>query len=101
MIVVLVISILLAIAVPAWQKSRERTRRVTCFQNLRKIDDAKSNWAMINRKSEGDVPTEEDIAPDFIKGVIPDCPSGGTYTINGVGEKSECSTHGICPNSGE
>lgn len=101
MIVVLIMGILLAVAAPAWQKSRERSRRVTCHQNLRKIEDAKASWAMICRKNEGDMPDEADLAPEFVKGEIPPCPGGGTYEINALGTPAECSEHGLSPNGGE
>jgi len=101
MIVVLIMGILLAVAAPAWQKSRERSRRVTCHQNLRKIEDAKASWAMIYRKTDGDLPDEADLAPEFVKGEIPPCAGGGTYEINAVGSAEECSEHGLAPNGGE
>ena len=68
--------------------------RNACINNLRQIDAAKNQWALENNKTEGAVPTVQDIAP-YIKldanGNIPGCPSGGTYTIGAVGVPPTCS----------
>jgi len=54
MIVVLIIGILMAIAVPNFVKARESSRKQTCISNLKQIDQAKEQWAMDNRKNAGD-----------------------------------------------
>jgi prepilin-type N-terminal cleavage/methylation domain-containing protein len=46
MIVVLIIGILLAIAVPSFMNARERSRANACRSNLRQIQAAKEQWAM-------------------------------------------------------
>ncbi len=94
MIVVLIIGILLAVAVPQWVGARERTRVRACLRNLTEIDNAKARWAMENSLAGTAVPTESDIAPSFLKGVMPLCPAGGTYTINQVDSEPNCSVHG-------
>jgi len=53
MIVVLIIGILMAIAVPNFVKARESSRKQTCISNLKQIDQAKEQWAMDNRKNAG------------------------------------------------
>lgn len=90
MIVVLIIGLLAAIAIPAFGRARERTRRNACINNLRQIDSAKEQWAMENNKDEGEVPSQSDLAP-YIRGGFPTCPVNGTYTINGVGTPATCS----------
>ncbi len=89
MIVVLIIGILLAIAVPNFVKARERSRTKTCIGNLKQIDSAKEQWAMENKKAEGDAVAFADIVPDYMK-AEPDCPAGGTYTEGNVGENPTC-----------
>ena len=46
MIVVLIIGILLAIAVPNFIKARETSRAKSCVANLKEIESAKEQWAM-------------------------------------------------------
>ena len=49
MIVVLIIGILLAIAVPNFIRAREQSRAKSCSANLKQIDAAKQQWAMDNK----------------------------------------------------
>ena len=71
--------------------------RNTCINHLRQIDAAKQQWALEKNKTADAIPTVQDIAP-YIKldanGNIPGCPSGGTYTLNAVGELPSCSVPG-------
>src|SRR5712692_4475722 len=56
MIVVLIIGILLAIAVPNFIKARESSRAKACVANMKQIESAKEQWAMDNKKVAGDTP---------------------------------------------
>ncbi len=93
MIVVLIIGILLAIAVPNFIKARETSRTKTCVANLRQIESAKEQWAMEMKKGAADTPAQADLTPTYIQ-VWPACPSGGAYTINNVATAPTCSTGG-------
>jgi hypothetical protein len=75
-----------------------------CINNLRVIDVAKHEWALINNKTTNDTPTWEDIKRYIQeeehhkpymkldpKSNLPKCPSGGTYTIWKIGESPTCS----------
>jgi len=96
MIVVLIIGILLAIAVPNFIKARETSRAKSCIANLKQIDAAKEQWAMDQKKTTGDSPTwPGDLvgAANYIK-KTPSCPSGGTYTVGAVGTDPVCSIGG-------
>jgi prepilin-type N-terminal cleavage/methylation domain-containing protein len=97
MVVCAILAIILTIAVPAWVKSRENSRRSACLSNMQKIEQAKDIWSMENRQSTGAVVTEADIAPQFIKGYMPPCPAGGTYTIGVIGTPPSCTQHGVLP----
>lgn len=98
MIVVLIIGILLAIAVPNYVQARETSRRKSCVGTLLRIDIAKQQWAMDNNKEPTDTPDWDDIVGPtaYIKGnpaTFPtnSCPSGGTYTMNNVSTPPQCS----------
>lgn len=90
MIVVLIIGILLAIAVPNFIRARETSRTRTCMANLRQIEAAKEQAAMELRMVGTDVPTQAQLEPDYVKS-WPACPSGGTYTIAAVNTNPTCS----------
>ena len=96
MIVVLIIGILMAIAVPNFIKARESSRRNSCIANLKQIDSAKEQWAMDNRAATGAAVAMSDIAGSYMKGPAtgPVCPGGGTYTVNAVGTDPACSLAG-------
>jgi prepilin-type N-terminal cleavage/methylation domain-containing protein len=88
MIVVLIIGILLAIAVPSFMNARERSRA-----NLRQIQAAKEQWAMANNQGPTATPAWADLVPNFIQ-QQPVCPSGGTYTIGNMSTNPTCSVTG-------
>lgn len=94
MIVVLIIGILLAIAVPNFVKARESSRAKSCVANLKQIDAAVEQWAMDNKKADGDTCNWADIVPNYLKSQ-PSCPSGGTYQAPfTVGQPPTCSIGG-------
>src|SRR5215210_5718468 len=82
MIVVLIIGILLAIAVPNFIKARESSRTKSCIANLKQIEAAKEQWAMDTKAAATATPTAAVLygATNYVKNT-PACPSGGTYTI--------------------
>lgn len=93
MIVVLIIGILMAIAVPNFIRARETSRRNSCIANLKQMDSAKEQWAMDNKKATGDACVMADIAGTYMKGAAagPTCPAGGAYTVDVVGTNPSCS----------
>jgi prepilin-type N-terminal cleavage/methylation domain-containing protein len=93
MIVVLIIGILMAIAVPNFIRARETSRRNSCVANLKQIDSAKEQWAMDNKAATGATVVMTDIAGTYMKGpnTGPICPGGGTYTVDVVGTNPACS----------
>src|SRR5437764_10971030 len=82
MIVVLIIGILLAIAVPNFIKARETSRAKSCLENLRSISYAKEQWAVEQHKATTDTPLDTDLyGTNAYLRTTPACPAGGTYTI--------------------
>lgn len=80
MIVVAIIGILAAIAIPNFIKNRDESQKRACLSNLRQIETAVENYRTANNMA---IPAMADIAGDaqkYIK-VEPKCPKGGTYTI--------------------
>ena len=92
MIVVLIIGILLAIAVPNFIKARETSRSKSCVANLKQIEAAKEQWCMDNKQSTTATPADTDLYGNtaYVKNT-PSCPSGGTYTIGDMATRPVCS----------
>jgi prepilin-type N-terminal cleavage/methylation domain-containing protein len=91
MIVVAIIGLLAAVAIPNLVKARKSAQKTACIGNLKAIEGAKATWALENRKSDTDVPSDTDLfgtGKDLSR--KPDCPGGGTYSINAVSEKPTC-----------
>jgi prepilin-type N-terminal cleavage/methylation domain-containing protein len=90
MIVVAIIGLLAAIAIPNFVKARATSQQNACINNLRQIDAASSQWALETGKTTGNpAPTlTSDLTP-YIKlnsgGSVPACPAGGTYATGTVG----------------
>ena len=93
LIVVMIIGILLAIAVPSMFNASERARANACRANLRQIQAAKEQWAMANNQGPTATPGWADLVPDFMQ-QQPNCPSGGTYTIGNMSTNPTCSIAG-------
>lgn len=90
MIVVLIIGILLAIAIPNFLNARKKGQAKSCQANLRQIDNAKQQWAIDQKKGATDSPAAADLTPTYVKNT-PACPSGGTYTYGAVQTDPSCS----------
>src|SRR5947208_399686 len=91
MIVVLIIGILLAIAVPNFIKARESSRAKACVANLKQIESAKEQWAMDTKAATTATPGATDLygATNYVR-TTPACPSGGAYTINNMATRPVC-----------
>ena len=90
MIVVAIIGLLVAIAIPNFLRAREEARANSCVANLKQIEGAKERWAMSMNQSASDVPTTGQLIPAFLK-IEPNCPSGGDYRFNAVNSVPTCS----------
>ncbi len=95
MIVVAIIGLLAAIAIPNFVSARARAQANGCINNLKQIDAAASQFALEQGKKTGDTinfPT--DLTP-YIKlnatGNLPPCPANGTYSLASVGSQPTCS----------
>jgi prepilin-type N-terminal cleavage/methylation domain-containing protein len=103
MIVVAIIGLLAAIAIPNFVRARTTSQANACISNLRIIDSAKAQWALETHKQNSDTPAGTDIQPYVGRGsagVLPTCPNDGaqtfdtSYTANNVGTKPVCQISG-------
>ncbi|MEO8376394.1 MAG: prepilin-type N-terminal cleavage/methylation domain-containing protein [Candidatus Sumerlaeota bacterium] len=92
MIVVAIIGILIAIAVPSFLRAREISRRNACQENQSKIDGAKQQWALEQNKPADAEPTWDELTgnSNYIR-KSPVCPSSGSYVIGAINEDPSCS----------
>jgi len=95
MIVVAIIGLLAAIAIPNFIKARTTSQMNACINNLRQIDAAANQFALENHLTNGDrINFPNDLTP-YIKlnsgGKIPGCPQGGIYSLKKVGDSPTCS----------
>jgi len=95
MIVVAIIGLLAAIAIPNFVKARATSQANACINNLRQIDAAANQFALEKGQTTGSTFTlSSDLTP-YIKlnssNQIPPCPAGGTYTSSTVGVAPTCS----------
>jgi prepilin-type N-terminal cleavage/methylation domain-containing protein len=100
MIVVAIIGLLAAIAIPNFVRARTTSQANACINNLRQIDGAKQQWALETKQATNATPNTSDITGYLRSSVL--CPAGGTtavkltdtYTINDVSTKPTCNIGG-------
>src|SRR5258708_2263379 len=82
MIVVAIIGLLAAIAIPNFIKARTTSQANACINNLRQMDGAAQEWALEAKQQSSATVVSSDITP-YIKldstGNLPGCPGGGSY----------------------
>src|SRR5437868_3377308 len=76
MIVVAIIGLLAAIAIPNFIRARTTSQKNACINNLRQIDGAVQQWALETKQASGAAVTYADIK-DYLKSQVV-CPAGGT-----------------------
>ena len=101
MIVVAIIGLLAAIAIPNFVKARATSQANACINNLRQIDAAANQFALEKGKTTGSsITLTSDLTP-YIKlnsaGSIPPCPAGGSYTETTVGTTPTCTLSSLTP----
>ena len=97
MIVVAIIGLLAAIAIPNFIRARTTAQKNACINNLRQIDGAEQQWALESKQAAAAVPAYTDIS-GYLKNAVT-CPAGGaaatfasSYVLAKVGgpEKPTC-----------
>lgn len=95
MIVVAIIGLLAAIAIPNFVRARTTSQMNVCINNLRQIDSAVQQWALESGAGAGSTVAYASIRP-YLKSAV-SCPLAGTdktfatsYTLNGVTNVPTC-----------
>ena len=108
MIVVAIIGLLAAIAIPNFVRARTTSQMNACINNLRQIDGAKQQWALETKQATNATPGITDISVYLHNSVL--CPAAGaaatfatSYTMNNVSVKPVCqilpATHMLPPDT--
>jgi prepilin-type N-terminal cleavage/methylation domain-containing protein len=95
MIVVAIIGLLAAIAIPNFIRARAKSQQNACINNLRQIDAAINEWALENGQTTGATVANVMTVSAYIKlnsnSSVPGCPAGGTYSTTTVGANPQVS----------
>ena len=92
MIVVAIIGLLAAIAIPNFVRARQTALKNSCIANLKQIQGAIQVWAIDTGAASNATPTTANLCPDYIKS-WPKCGTNA-YAVPAVDGTP------VCPNSG-
>ncbi len=98
MIVVAIIGLLAAIAIPNFVRARTTSQTNLCIDNLRMIDGAKQQWALEQGKVGTAVPAGSDIQPYLGRGSgsLPVCPADPNQSFTTSYTMENCQTPPLC-----
>jgi len=91
MVVVLIIGILVAIAIPVFNAAKTNAQTKSCYANQRTVDGAARSY----EAETGDLPADLDAltaAGGYLK-AEPVCPAGGAYTYTAASGELSCDEH--------
>jgi prepilin-type N-terminal cleavage/methylation domain-containing protein len=95
MIVVAIIGLLAAIAIPNFIRARASSQANACINNLRQMDGAINEWALETGKGNGISIGGVSTISAYIKlnaaNSVPGCPASGTYSTTSVGSNPQVS----------
>lgn len=103
MVVVLIIGILVAIAIPVFNSTQNNAKRRSCFANERTMEGGIQQYRAESLEHGGTLTALTQLAASIVTGGntfgpwikdVPNCPSAGTYSIAADGSTVNCSVHG-------
>ena len=92
MIVVAIIGLLAAIAIPNFVKARANSQKNACIANMKQVDGAKATWALEYKKNNTDTPVSTELfgTTAYVRSA-PVCPGGsGAYVLTAVDTPQAC-----------
>ena len=94
MIVVAIIGLLAAIAIPSFVKARNTAQQNGCINNLRQIDSGKEQAALAEKWGDSGVASTATVNL-YVKGnTTPVCPAGGAYIYMAMNTSPFCTFAG-------
>ncbi|MCK4851718.1 MAG: prepilin-type N-terminal cleavage/methylation domain-containing protein [Candidatus Omnitrophica bacterium] len=89
MIVVAIIGLLAAVAIPNFMRARDTAQKNACIANLKQVDGAKTLWSLDSGGT--GTPSWTDLVTAYIK-KTPSCPTGASYNINALDADPTCNS---------
>jgi prepilin-type N-terminal cleavage/methylation domain-containing protein len=99
MIVVAIIGLLAAIAIPNFVHARTTAQQNACINNLRQIDGAKQEWALETKQVATATPVDSNIQPYMgrgTSGTLPACPLDSSSTFDTSYTPGAITTPPVC-----
>jgi len=98
MIVVAIIGLLAAIAIPNLTRSRTTSQTNLCIDNLRMLDAAKQQWALEHGEVATATPVASDVQPYLGSGngTLPICPTDSGASFATSYTLGNCQTQPVC-----
>ncbi|HXU78803.1 MAG TPA: prepilin-type N-terminal cleavage/methylation domain-containing protein [Methylomirabilota bacterium] len=97
MIVLAIIGLLAAIAIPNYVKARGTAQKDGCLNNLKQIDGAVQQYALENKRAPTDLVGETEVTPYLKNSML--CPAGGTTFLDSY-KVVDCNTPTVCISAG-
>ena len=89
MIVVAIIGLLAAIAIPNFVRARTKSQTTACVEQISKMNGAADQWALENGKGTGAQIDSDNIRLYMSGNNAPECPAKGSYTFGKVGDAQQ------------
>lgn len=86
--------IVLGLFAPSFLPAKANAQKNSCIANLKQIEGVVEQWALQNNKTRQTKIEMDAIKLLFKSEKLPECPSGGTYSIGTVEETPRCSLAG-------
>lgn len=97
MIVVVIVAILSALAIPNFTAARDRVRKDMCINNLRQLKLAKEQWALEYNKNYNDAPAAANLDNYVRDGTANlNCALDGSHTFSTSYNINNIGTNPIC-----
>ncbi|HQE24374.1 MAG TPA: prepilin-type N-terminal cleavage/methylation domain-containing protein [Syntrophomonadaceae bacterium] len=93
MVVVVIIGILAAIAVPVYKNVQTKAAEKACRANIRTLEGVLEVWKADNNSESYPEKLSDLVNDGYIK-EVPKCPLGGDYTYNNDNGTVTCANHG-------
>ncbi len=92
LLIVVILGIIAAIAIPRLMASRAQAEQEACKTNLANLNTAIEKYYFDYGSWPSDLNALNN--PDYMPDGVPTCPSGGTYSIDGTTHRAKCSEPG-------
>jgi type II secretion system protein G len=97
MVVLLIIGILVAIAIPIYNKTQENAQKRACQSNLRTLDGAAAQYYAEKGNYPANANDTNFVGENGYIKVMPTCPAGNNYNYNSTDGTFSCPNNHVYP----